>query len=132
MARSYNLKLVLIIAVLAASTIGAEWAGITHLPLYTWLGLAYLSALTWLIHKFVTAASDNPNSVIRRLMIASIMRMILGLLFLVITLFNVQPMNLHFVIFYCVYFCVFMVFEISQMRANLRPDSKQRPKNENA
>lgn len=132
MAKPYTKRILVISIILALLSIGAELFKLVSLPLYTWVGLLYLTALTWLIHLFVEAAKDNPNALIRRLMIASILRMILGLLFLVITLFNFRPVNLNFVIFYCVYFCVFMLFEISQMRANLRPDLKQRPNNGNA
>lgn len=132
MDRSYTVKLLLIAAVLAMITFGLQLSGVAKVPMYNWFGLVYLVGVTLLIHAFVHAAKENPNSVIRRLMIASLMRMFFGILFLAITLLNVRPVNLHFVIFYCIYFCVFMLFEISQMRTNLRPDSKPRSKNENA
>lgn len=132
MDRNYSITLLILTTVLAGVSILLSALDILNLPSYNWLGLAYLLAITLLIHAFVYAAKDNANSLIRRLMIASLLRMFLGILFLAVTLFIMQPVNLHFVLSYCVYFCVFMVFEISQMRTNLRPDLKQRPKNENA
>jgi hypothetical protein len=128
----YFQRLLLIFGAMAAITaicMGMKWA---VLPGYNWLGLVFLVAVTGLIHLFVGAAKDNANSLIRRMMVGSMLRMFLGILFLAITLYNKRPVNLHFVIFYCSYFSILMVFEISQMRTNLRPDLKQRPNNANA
>lgn len=128
----YFQRLLLISGIMAAITaicMGMKWA---VLPNYNWLGLVFLVAVTGLIHLFVSAAKDNANSLIRRMMVGSMLRMFLGILFLAITLYNKRPVNLHFVIFYCSYFSILMVFEISQMRTNLRPDLKQRPNNANA
>jgi hypothetical protein len=129
---SYTLRLFILAAVLALVTFAAQISKMAIIPNYNWMGLGYLVLITWLIHSYVYAASANPNSLIRRLMVASLLRMILGILFLAITLFNNRPAHIPFVIFYCSYFCVFMLFEILNMRTNLRPDLKQRPKNENA
>jgi hypothetical protein len=128
----YAIVLLSLSSIMAILSLLAQQMNWLQIPWYTWLGLAYLTTITLLIHGFVQAAKENPNSVIRRLMVGSMLRMFLGILFLAITLFNVKPVNLHFVILYCIYFCVFMVFEISQMRTNLRPDLKQRPNNGNA
>lgn len=128
----YVTRIIILSALLAAISAGLHFGQVVNLPSYNWFGLIYLLLITLLIHAFVHAARDNANSLIRRLMIASILRMFLGILFLGITLYNMKPVNLHFVIFYCLYFCVFMVFEISQMRTNLRPDLKPRPNNGNA
>lgn len=132
MDRRYVTRILILTGAMALVTLGLFWAKIVTIPVYTWFGLLYLLLITLLIHAFVRAARNQANSLIRRLMIASILRMFLGILFLAITLYNVKPVNLHFVIFYCLYFCVFLLFEISQMRTNLRPDLKPRPNNENA
>ncbi len=126
------MRLIILAAALAIITFAIQILKITMIPNYNWLGLVYLVLITWLIHSYVYAASANSNSLIRRLMVASLLRMILGILFLAITLFNNRPAHIPFVIFYCSYFCVLMLFEILNMRTNLRPDLKQRPKNENA
>jgi F0F1-type ATP synthase assembly protein I len=128
----YAVRLIILVLLMVMVTAVLQWTGTVNLPGYNWIGLGFLVLITGLIHMFVHAAGENPNSLIRRLMIGSILRMFLGILFLAITLYNMRPVNLHFVIFYCAYFCVFMVFEISQMRTNLRPDSKPRPNNGNA
>jgi protein-S-isoprenylcysteine O-methyltransferase Ste14 len=132
MSKIYTLRLLLLTLIMAVGTQIAVFLKAVDLPIYNWVGLAYLLLLTLAIHAYVRAASDNGNSLIRRLMVASILRLIAALVFLLITLFNTRPIQVHFVIFYCLYFCAFMVFEISQMRTNLRPDLKPRPKNENA
>jgi hypothetical protein len=132
MFQGYLNKLLLItsILIIGSGTIEAmHWLSI---PDYTWAGLVYLALLTYGIHRFVKASGTNPNAAVRRLMLASIMRLFGALIFLLITLVNTRPVNKIFLGFYCAYFCVFLLFEISQLRTNLRPDSEPRPKNENA
>lgn len=129
---AYLTRMLILTALLAVISLVFQLTGYAQLPVYNWFGLIYLLGVTVLIHAFIEAARDRANALIRRLMIGSILRMFLGILFLAVTLYNIKPVNLHFVLFYCVYFCVFMVFEISQMRTNLRPDLKPRPKNGNA
>lgn len=97
-----------------------------------YIGLVYLFLVTVLIHWFIFGQKGTENGLIRRMMVGSMLRMFLGVIFLAISLYNIRPADLFFVVSYCLFFCVFLVFEISEMRTNLRPDSKPRPKNENA
>ncbi len=97
-----------------------------------WGGLVFLALVTGLIHWYIFGPKGTENAVLRRLMVGSMLRMFTGVLFLAITLYNIRPVSMFFVFSYCSYFCLFLVFEIWEMRTNLRPDSKPRPKNENA
>jgi F0F1-type ATP synthase assembly protein I len=101
----YAVRLIILVLLMVMVTAVLQWTGTVNLPGYNWIGLGFLVLITGLIHMFVHAAGENPNSLIRRLMIGSILRMFLGILFLAITLYNMRPVNLHFVIFYCAYLC---------------------------
>jgi len=70
--------------------------------------------------------TDNPNAVVRRMMVASMLRILLTAAFLLITLIAFKPVSIIFVTFYCAYFALFLLFEISQKRYKLRPDFKPR------
>ncbi len=128
----YLYKLLATTATLAIITVGVGFATKYAFPDLVWGGLIFLACLTALIHLFIFGQKATPNGSIRRLMVGSMVRMFLGIVFLLISLLNIKPVNLFFVVSYCLYFCVFMVFEIWEMRTNLRPDSKPRSKNENA
>jgi hypothetical protein len=80
----------------------------------------------------VVAKHKNGSATIRRIMIASFVRMLLALIFLVITFINLKPVSWIFTLSYCLYFAFLLVFEISEMRSNLRPVSEQGEKIEKA
>lgn len=130
--KGYLTKVSVLTTILLVLTAGIHAFTKYEVPGETYLGLVFLAAITFLVHLYIYSARNNPKSVIRRLMSGSMIRLILGLTFLVITMLNIKPVSIVFVLLYCVYFCAYMVFEISQIRTNLRPDSELRPKNENA
>lgn len=130
--QTYLTRLLVVTLCMVLGTIAAAYFGHRAVISAVWLGLGFLTALTVLIHWFIFGQKGTENAVIRRMMVGSMMRIFLGVIFLAITLYNIRPVNLFFVVSYCLYFSVFLVFEISQMRTNLRPDLKRRPKNENA
>ena len=115
-----------IIAALAASgkyIIGPE----------VYIGIVFLSLLNMGMHAFVVAAKrKSGGATIRRIMIASFVRMLLALMFLVISFINLKPVSWIFTASYCLYFAFLLVFEISEMRSNLRPVSEQGEKIEKA
>lgn len=130
--RNYTIRLFTLSALLGLVTAGAGLIGRYAFPDLVWGGLAFLTFLTFLIHYFIFGSARTPNSMVRRMMIGSMLRMFLGVIFLAISMFNLKPVNIFFVVAYCAYFLAFMLFEIWEMRTNLRPDSSTRPKNENA
>ena len=96
-----------------------------NLPSYTYIGLVYLFLVFTFLKVWVgrTEGLDNKNKWIRRSMIASMLRMVMALLFIVITFINTGKADIPFTVLYCVYFVLFLLFEISEKRINLRPDS---------
>lgn len=128
----YIYRLLITAAALLIITELIAYFGKWNLIPATYAGLLFLVAVTLLIHVFTFYSKGTDNAMIRRLMVGSMLRMFLGVLFLAISLFNIKPVNLFFVFSYCSYFCIFLVFEIWEMRTNLRPDSKPRTKDENA
>ncbi|MBL7812316.1 MAG: hypothetical protein JNL57_08855 [Bacteroidetes bacterium] len=118
---------------MALATLGVQYSGKTEVPWHTYMGLVLLLVLMLLVHYYIYGVkNDGPNSQIRRLMTGSMLRLAGGVAFLAISLFNFKPVSLPFVVFYCLYFALYLLFEISDIRTNLRPESKQASKNENA
>ena len=72
---------------------------------------------------------QDPNKGIRKLMIASMLRLFLVVIFLGISLFNMPKVELGFVAGYIVTFLLFLFFDIREMRTKLRPESKMSHKN---
>jgi threonine/homoserine/homoserine lactone efflux protein len=64
-------------------------------------------------------------------MIGSMVRLFLVLIFLAISLFNMKPIQFHFVVVFGITFLFFLFFDILEMRTNLRPDSEKPNKNSN-
>ena len=64
-------------------------------------------------------------------MIGSMVRLFLVLIFLAISLFNMKPIQFHFVVVFGITFLFFLFFDILEMRTNLRPDSEKSNKNSN-
>lgn len=97
------------------------------LPSYTYLGLVYLFLVFISLKVWVAKAEglENKNKWVRRTMISSMLRMFLALVFLVITFVNEGKADIPFTVLYCVYFILFLLFEISEKRINLRPDSSE-------
>ncbi len=98
------------------------------LPGYTYTGLLFQGLVFGFFSRYVSGADKeaNPNKWVRRSMVATMGRMILLLTYMLITFVNVGKANVIFAVLYCIYFVLFLLFEISEKRHNLRPDSKER------
>ncbi|GDX49414.1 hypothetical protein LBMAG26_02730 [Bacteroidota bacterium] len=96
-------------------------------------GLLFLVALFWSLRYYVDRSQvANPNQWIRRAMISSMMRLMGVLTFLLISVLRQGKANLVFVMAFGLYFILFLLFEMSEKRINLRPDSNDGPPKENA
>ncbi len=95
--------------------------------------LLFLVSLFWALRYYVDRSQvANPNQWIRRAMISSMMRLMGVLTFLLISVLRQGKANLVFVMAFGLYFILFLLFEISEKRINLRPDSNDGPPKENA
>lgn len=95
-------------------------------------GLLFLVSLFWALRYYVDRSQvANPNQWIRRAMISSMMRLMGVLTFLLISVLRQGKANLVFVMAFGLYFILFLLFEMSEKRINLRPDSNDGPPKEN-
>jgi hypothetical protein len=112
---------------MAAITFGLQSFWPLQVPPYTYFSLLYLYVLMAFLHYLVFGKqTNNANAVVRRMMVASMLRLLLTAAFLLITLMAFKPVSVIFISFYCAYFALFLLFEISQKRYKLRPDFKPR------
>ena len=130
--KSYILKAGILSLVIFLSV----WVGVqitqVHLPPISYVGILYLALLFVLVRYFTYHDSNiSENKRIRRLMIGSMVRLFLVLIFLAISLFNMKPIQFPFVIVFGLTFLFFLFFDILEMRTNLRPDSEKPNKNSN-
>jgi len=96
-------------------------------------GLVFLVSLFWALRYYVDRSQvANPNQWIRRAMISSMIRLMGVLTFLLISVLRQGQANVVFVIAFGLYFILFLLFEMSEKRINLRPDSNDGPPKENA
>jgi hypothetical protein len=96
-------------------------------------GLVFLVSLFWALRYYVDRSQvANPNQWIRRAMISSMIRLMGVLTFLLISVLRQGKANIVFVIAFGLYFILFLSFEMSEKRINLRPDSNDGPSKENA
>ena len=132
--REYNIKIVGLGAMMAVSTFLADWVSAkVSVPVDTYVGLLYLVVIFWSLRYYVSRANvSNPNQWVRRAMTSSMLRLLAVLTFLLITLLNRGKADLVFTSAYCLYFLLFLLFEMSEKRSNLRPDSNNGPQKENA
>ena len=95
--------------------------------------LLFLVSLFWALRYYVDRSQvANPNQWIRRAMISSMMRLMGVLTFLLISVLRQGKANLVFVMAFGLYFILFLLFEMSEKRINLRPESNDGPPKENA
>ena len=95
--------------------------------------LLFLVSLFWALRYYVDRSQvANPNQWIRRAMISSMMRLMGVLTFLLRSVLRQGKANLVFVMAFGLYFILFLLFEMSEKRINLRPDSNDGPPKENA
>ncbi len=132
--REYNIKIVGLGAMMAVSTFLADWVSAkVSVPVDAYVGLLYLVVIFWSLRYYVSRANvSNPNQWVRRAMTSSMLRLLAVLTFLLITLLNRGKADLVFTSAYCLYFLLFLLFEMSEKRSNLRPDSNNGPQKENA
>lgn len=132
--REYNIKIVGLGAMMAMSTFLADWVSAkVSVPVDAYVGLLYLVVIFWSLRYYVSRANvSNPNQWVRRAMTSSMLRLLAVLTFLLITLLNRGKADLVFTSAYCLYFLLFLLFEMSEKRSNLRPDSNNGPQKENA
>ena len=98
-------------------------------PAYGYFGVLFLYGLSAFIHYYIYGnPKTDPKKTIRRMMIGSMLRMLLAILFLAITLISFRPVSFPFVISYTGSFFLLMLFEIYSIRRKLRPDLKTRSK----
>jgi membrane-associated HD superfamily phosphohydrolase len=132
--REYNIKIVGLGLMMAMSTLLADWVSKkVAVPTDAYVGLLYLVIIFWSLRYYVSKSSvSNPNQWVRRAMTSSMLRLLAVLTFLLITLINRGKADLVFASAYCLYFLLFLLFEMSEKRINLRPDSNDGPPKENA
>lgn len=132
--REYNIKIVGLGLMMALSTLLADWVSKkVAVPTDAYVGLLYLVIIFWSLRYYVSKSSvSNPNQWVRRAMTSSMLRLLAVLTFLLITLMNRGKADLVFASAYCLYFLLFLLFEMSEKRSNLRPDSNNGPQKENA
>lgn len=119
---------------MALSTLLADWVSKkVSVPVDAYFGLLYIVLIFWALRYYVSKSSImNPNQWVRRAMISSMLRLLAVFTFLLITLINRGKADLVFTSAYCLYFILFLLFEMSEKRINLRPDSNDGPPKENA
>ena len=132
--REYNIKIVGLGIMLGLSTWAADWLSAkVSVPTDAYVGLVYMVVIFWALRYYVSKSNiANPNQWIRRAMTSSMLRLLAVLTFLLITLLNRGKADLAFASAYCLYFLLFLLFEMSEKRSNLRPDSNNGPQKENA
>ncbi len=132
--REYNIKIVGLGVMMSLSTLLADWVSKkVSVPVDAYFGLLYLVLIFWALRYYVSKSSiTNPNQWVRRAMTSSMLRLLAVLTFLLITLINRGKADLVFTSAYCLYFLLFLLFEMSEKRSNLRPDSNNGPQKENA
>jgi len=102
-------------------------------PADVYWGLLFLVALFWALRYYVDRSQvGNPNQWIRRAMFSSMIRLMGVLTFLLISVLREGKANLIFVLLFGLYFILFLLFEMSEKRINLRPDLNHGPQKENA
>ena len=128
--RAYIVRSVVLAVMIMLSFILSEQ--FTNYPLTTWIypAVIFMTLVFVLVHYMsMHDEKQDPNKGIRKLMIASMLRLFLVVIFLGISLFNMPKVELGFVAGYIVTFLLFLFFDIREMRTKLRPDSEKSHKN---
>lgn len=95
-------------------------------------GLVFLVSIFWSLRYFVDKSQvSNPNQWVRRAMISSMLRLLGVLTFLLISVLRQGKPNVVFVLLFGLYFILFLLFEMSEKRINLRPNSEDGSAEEN-
>jgi Ca2+/Na+ antiporter len=95
-------------------------------------GLIFLVSIFWSLRYFVDKSQvSNPNQWVRRAMISSMLRLLGVLTFLLISVLRQGKPTVVFVLLFGLYFILFLLFEMSEKRINLRPNSEDGSAEEN-
>jgi Ca2+/Na+ antiporter len=132
--KEYNIKIIGLGLMMGLSTWLADvFSAKVAVPMEAYLGIVYMTIIFWALRYYVSKSSiSNPNQWVRRAMTSSMLRLLAVLTFLLITLINKGKADLVFACVYCLCFILFLLFEMSEKRSNLRPDSNNGPQKENA
>lgn len=122
--RAYSISIFIFALVIGLSTYLADLCSSKiQVPIDTYFGLLYLLLVFWLLRFYVSrSAISNPNQWVRRTMSSSMLRLMAVSIFMIIAFVNHGKADLLFAIPYCLYFLLFLVFEMSKKSSNLRPD----------
>lgn len=130
--KTYSLKMVFVFFAIVISTIvGSAFSNLKFgNSIYF---AAFFQLLVFIALKFFVIKGDqkNVNSQIRRIMIASMLRMFFVLIFLVITMLNRPEVNVPWTIAYGLYFLLYLMFDITKNHIILRPHLKAPDENGN-
>ncbi len=130
--KAYTIKSAIIGIVLLLGLWISEALFKMHIGTLSYLSVVYILIVFVLIHYFINHDKKiTENKRIRKLMIGSMTRLFLVLIFLAISLFNMQVVLKEFVVVFAVSFFFYLFFDILEMRTNLRPDLEQSNKNTN-
>ena len=123
--KAYIIKSAVLVSILLISvSVGSQVMGLRMLPV-SYIGIIYIALLFNIVQYFTHHdVQISENKRIRRLMIGSMVRLFLVLIFLAISLFNMKPIELTFVAVYGLSFLFFLFFDILEMRTNLRPETE--------
>ena len=123
--KAYIIKSAVLVSILLISvSVGSQVMGLRMLPV-SYIGIVYIALLFNIVQYFTHHdVQISENKRIRRLMIGSMVRLFLVLIFLAISLFNMKPIELTFVAVYGLTFLFFLFFDILEMRTNLRPETE--------
>lgn len=121
---SYEKRISVVAGLLLISAAIAQ--NIMNYPLtpLAYLAVVYNLVVFSVIHRFIIKDVGDANKSIRRVMIGSMLRLFLSVIFLAISLFNLGKVDIGFVTVFISSFILFLFFDISKISSKLRPDSK--------
>jgi len=121
---SYEKRISVVAGLLLISAAIAQ--NIMNYPLtpLAYLAVVYNLVVFSVIHRFIVKDDGDANKSIRRVMIGSMLRLFLSVIFLTISLFNLGKVDVGFVTVFISSFILFLFFDISKISTKLRPDSK--------
>lgn len=119
-------KRILLVSIIMIISIGLAQQIMQYpLPSLAYVAVMYNLLVFSVIHRFIENHNGDANKSIRRVMIGSMLRLFLSVIFLAISLFNLGKVDIGFVVVYIFSFILFLFFEISKISSKLRPDSQE-------
>lgn len=120
----YEKRILVVTAILLVSIIVAQQIMKYDLNPLAYVAVIYNFLVFAVIHRFIENHGGDANKSIRRVMAGSMMRLLLSVIFLAISLFNIGKVDIGFVTVFIFSFILFLFFEISKISSKLRPDSQ--------